>query len=242
MQVPELAAALLPICEAFGSVLPLPNHKSSPSDEKSIYAVFSCAFLFLLHLWKFYKPNQECCIGGFGGPLRLEPNLDYFLQMRNRRIDKKNSTAEDRPNNSNAFVGHPIFIGSFPKLQKWYLQNQACIASTLSGLQSESHVHQVANDILNMICLKKKRIGSNSCHPLANSGGSGSGSPVNIEENSSQRPMLPAWEVLEAIPYVLGSVLSACAHGRLSSRDFTKGLRHCTTLHACPVVCTKKTN
>lgn len=54
---------------------------------------------------------------------------------------------------------------------------------------------------------------SNACTSLMNSG-----------EDALQRPMLPAWEVLEAIPFVLEAILTACVHGRLSSRDLTTGL------------------
>jgi len=223
LQVPELAAALLPLCEAFGSISPLSNHNSSSSDEKSIYEVFSCAFLFLLRLWKFYKPRQEHCIAGRGSPVRLELTLDYLLLTRNRCIQLQTSGSKDRQDNSSASTGPPIYIDSFPRLRSWYLQNQACIASILSGLCSEISVHQVANNILNMICWKMKKMGNNSGIPSACSSGSISGSPVNTEEDSYQKPMLPAWEVLEAMPYVLEAVLSAFAHGRISSRDLTKG-------------------
>lgn len=49
------------------------------------------------------------------------------------------------------------------------------------------------------------------------------GPSASIGEDAYQRPMLPAWEVLEAIPFVLEALLTACAHGRLSSRDLTTG-------------------
>jgi hypothetical protein len=48
-----------------------------------------------------------------------------------------------------------------------------------------------------------------------------SGSSVNASDDSFQRPSVPAWEFLEAVPFVLEAVLTACAHGRLSSRDLT---------------------
>ncbi|KAL5719353.1 hypothetical protein ACHQM5_012143 [Ranunculus cassubicifolius] len=80
--------------------------------------------------------------------------------------------------------------------------------------------HQVANKILNMICRKMTKSGG-----MSSSGGSVSGSPVSEGEDSPERPLLPAWDILEAVPFVLEAVLTACAHGRLSSRDLTTGLR-----------------
>uniref|UniRef100_A0A6V7QT18 Uncharacterized protein n=1 Tax=Ananas comosus var. bracteatus TaxID=296719 RepID=A0A6V7QT18_ANACO len=62
-------------------------------------------------------------------------------------------------------------------------------------------------------------------NPSSTSSSSVSGSPVSSSEDALQRPVLPAWEFLEAVPFVLEAVLTACAHGRLSSRDLTTGLR-----------------
>ncbi|XP_043697021.1 mediator of RNA polymerase II transcription subunit 33A-like [Telopea speciosissima] len=225
--VPEVAAALMPLCEAFGSLMPTSSHKSSMGDEISAYTVFSCAFLFLLRLWKFYRPPHEHCItdrGSTGSELTLE----YLLLLRNSRSASHNSAPVDKTNK----VAHllesssapPVYIDSFPKLRAWYCQNQACIASTLSGLCSGNPVHQVANKILSMIYWKMTKGGTLSGNSTPSSS-SISGSPVSTGEDVYQRPMLPAWEVLEATPFVLEAVLSACAHGRLSSRDLTTGLR-----------------
>ncbi|KAG6507965.1 hypothetical protein ZIOFF_033320 [Zingiber officinale] len=223
--VPEVAATLMPLCEFFGSLSPLSSHRSSTSEESSVYTVFSCAFLFLLRLWKFYKPPQEHCIAGRGGPVRLELTLDYLLLMHNSRLGVQNSPDADRLSLSNAPPSQPVYIDSFPRLRAWYFQNQACIASTLSGLSSKNPVHQLANKILSMICRKMSKCGPVSGNPSSNSSSSISGSPVNSTEDSFQRPMLPAWEILEALPFVLEAVLTACAHGRLSSRELTTGLR-----------------
>ncbi|CAL9069941.1 unnamed protein product [Musa banksii] len=227
--VPEVAAALMPLCEAFGSLTPLSSHRSNTSEEPSVYTVFSCAFLFLIRLWKFYKPPQEHCIAGRGGSMRMELTLDYLLLMRNSRITLQNSSPVDRTvNNMDPFYSspsQPVYIDSFPKLRAWYFQNQACIASTLSGLCSKNPVHQVANKILSMICRKMSITGPVSGNPSSNSSSSISGSPVSTSDDSFQRPMLPAWEILEAVPFVLEAILTACAHGRLSSRELTTGLR-----------------
>ncbi|KAF8656551.1 hypothetical protein HU200_060610 [Digitaria exilis] len=228
--VPDVAAALMPLCEAFGSIAPPPNHKSTILGETSVYSVFSCAFLCLLRLWKFYKPPQEYCLAGRGGSVRLELTLDYLLLMRNNRIEFPNSSAPSRDSYNNMgsvneVSAQQVYIDSFPKLRAWYFQNQACIASTLSGLCNKNPVHQVANKILSMICRKMNKGGVSSSNLSSTSSGSVSGSSVNASDDSFQRPAVPAWEFLEAVPFVLEAVLTACAHGRLSSRDLTTSLR-----------------
>jgi hypothetical protein len=35
---------------------------------------------------------------------------------------------------------------------------------------------------------------------------------------------LPAWDILEAIPFVVDAALTACAHGRLSPRELATGM------------------
>uniref|UniRef100_A0A8R7UVI2 Mediator of RNA polymerase II transcription subunit 33A n=1 Tax=Triticum urartu TaxID=4572 RepID=A0A8R7UVI2_TRIUA len=194
--VPDVAAALMPLCEAFGSMPPPSNHRSTIVDETSVYSVFSCAFLCLLRLWKFYKPPQEYCLAGRGGSVSSTGSFDEVPTQ-------------------------PIYIDSFPKLRAWYIQNQACIASTLSGLGNTNPVHQVANKILSMICRKITKSGVVSGNLSSASSSSVSGSSLSTSDDSYQRPTLPAWEFLEAVPYVLEAVLTACSHGRISSRDMT---------------------
>lgn len=223
LQVPEVAAALMPLCEVLGSFSPLPNHRTSPYDETSIYSVFSCAFLFLLRLWKFYKPPQEHRIAGRGGTVMLEVTLDYLLLLYNHRIGIVNSSAKDKTDSFSISPVQPVYIDSFPKLRTWYLQNQACIASTLSGLSSKNPVHLVANKILNMIYCKMSKGGNITGNPSSTSSSSISESPVSASEDAYQRPLLPAWDILEAVPFVLEAVLTACANGRLSSRDLITG-------------------
>ncbi|KAK9291133.1 hypothetical protein L1049_009321 [Liquidambar formosana] len=227
--VPEVAASLMPLCEAFGSLIPASSHKSSTGDESSIYTVFSSAFLFLLRLWKFYRPPLEQCITGRGGAIGGELTLEYLLLLHNSRIACHNSAARDETNSSSNRLGstsdQPVYIDSYPKLRAWFCQNKSCIASTLSGLCRGNPVHQVANKILSMIYWKMTKSGTSLGNPSTTSSSSLSGSPAGTGEDAHQRPMLPAWEVLEAIPFVLEAILTACAHGRLSSRDLTTGLR-----------------
>lgn len=153
--------------------------------------------------------------------------LDYLLLLRNSRIALENSSTNSRENNKDQFnksQSQPVYIDSFPKLRAWCFQNQACIASTLSGLSTKNPVHHVANQILNMIYWKMSKSGSVSGIPSSNSNSSTDETPTNTTEDSYQMPVLPAWEVLEAVPFVLEAILTACAHGRLSSRDLTTGL------------------
>ncbi|XP_078436898.1 mediator of RNA polymerase II transcription subunit 33A-like isoform X2 [Wolffia australiana] len=193
-RVPDVAAALLPLCEAFGSLSPTSTHRSTSGEEPSIYSIFSCAFLFLLRLWKFYRPPQEHSVAGRWGPVRTEVTLDYLLLMYNssRGADAK-----------------PVYISSFPNLESWYLQNQACVA----GPPAADRTHQAANQILTMLC-RKMTSSASSC-----------GSSTSSSDDSCPRPCLPAWEMMESIPVVLEALLAACAHGRLSSRELTTGLR-----------------
>jgi hypothetical protein len=226
VQVPDVAAALMPLCEAFGSMQPPSNHRSTIFDETSVYSVFSCAFLCLLRLWKFYRPPQEHCLAGRGGSIRLELTLDYLLVMHNSHNEFPNSSATST--NSSSSVGsfeevstQRVYIDSFPKLRAWNFQNQACIASTLSGVSNKNPVHQVANKILSMICRKMNKSGVVSGNLSSTSSSSVSGSSVSASDDSYQRPTVPAWEFLEAVPFVLEAVLTACSHGRISSRDMT---------------------
>ncbi|OAY41668.1 hypothetical protein MANES_09G120300v8 [Manihot esculenta] len=226
--IPEVAASLMPLCEVYGSLVPTSTNISNSSDEPSIYMVFSNAFLFLLRLWKFYRPPLDQWLSGggaFGGGLTLE----YLLLLRNSRIASHNSAASNEINSDSvqfqSTSDKPVYIDFYPKLRAWYCQNKSCVASTLSGLCNGNPVHQVANKILNMIYSKMTKTGTSSGNSSTLSSNSLCGSTSSGGEDPQQRPMLPAWEVLEAIPFVLEAVLTACAHGKLSSRDLTTGLR-----------------
>ncbi|PON88603.1 hypothetical protein TorRG33x02_156680 [Trema orientale] len=213
--VPEVAASLVPLCEVFGSLEPASTNKSSKGDEPTVYMVFSLAFLFLLRLWKFYRPPLEQGITEHARAFRGELTLEYLLLLRNSRTASFQYETNGNPDEIECITDKAIYIDFYPKLRSWYCQNKSCVASTLSGLSSESPpVHEVSNKILNMIYSKMTKTGSTS-----------SGSPASTGEDVCQRPMLPAWEVLEAIPFVLEAILTAYAHGRLSSRNLTIGLR-----------------
>ncbi|KAM1110892.1 hypothetical protein ACFX13_010309 [Malus domestica] len=224
-KVPEVAASLIPLCEVFGSLKPTSNNKSSMGDESSIYMVFSLAFLFLLRLWKFYRPPLEQYITDRGGPVGGVLTLEYLLLLRNGHIAPAWNETNGSGDQLESSSMEPMYIDSYPKLQAWYRQNKSCMTSTLTSLSSGNSVHEVANKILSMIYWKITRSGAPPSNSSGPSSASISGSPADTGEDSCQRPMLPAWEVLEAIPFVLDAILTACAHGRLSSRDLTTGLR-----------------
>ena len=113
----------------------------------------------------------------------------------------------------------PIFLDSFPKLKVWYRQHQKCLAASLSGLVHGTPVHQIVNVLLNMMFRKISR-GKQSLTTVT-SGSSGSSGPVI--DDSAPRPKLPAWDILEAVPFVVDAALTACAHGRLSPRELATG-------------------
>ncbi|GMN34905.1 hypothetical protein TIFTF001_042136 [Ficus carica] len=221
--VPEVAAYLLPLCEVFGSLEPTLSTKSNKADDPSVYMVFSLAFLFLLRLWKFYRPPLEQCMTEHARAVGGELSLEYLLSLYNNRTVFSQNETNSNPDHIENVSDNATYVHSYPKLRSWYWQNRSCIVSTLSVLSSENPVHQLANKILNMICLKMTKSGSTLGNSSTTSSG---GSSTSAGEDAFQRPIqVPAWEVLEAIPFVLEAILTSCAHGRLSSRDLTTGLR-----------------
>lgn len=59
--------------------------------------------------------------------------------------------------------------------------------------------------------------------PLTSSTSGSSNSSVSIVEDCTFRLKVPAWDILEAVPFVVDAALTACAHGRLSPRELTTG-------------------
>ncbi|KAJ7513515.1 hypothetical protein O6H91_23G002600 [Diphasiastrum complanatum] len=246
--IPDLAASLLPICEIFGSLSPSIPLTSNSGEEASVHMLFSLAFLLLLRLWKFHRPPVESRLLGGQSPFCADLSLDYLLQLRNTHMrssvkssngSSKNSaetptkTGGDFLKSSSSLKNfvqastksqQPVYLDFFPKLRGWYTQNEACIASTLAGVVHGSPVHQTADKLLNTMFKKLSRTGTasvqagvsnTSLNSIASSAG----------EDAAGRPLLPAWDIIEAIPFVLDAVLTACAYGKLSSRDLTTGLR-----------------
>ncbi|OWM74193.1 hypothetical protein CDL15_Pgr008506 [Punica granatum] len=223
--VPQLACSLMSICEVFGSCVPNSSWTLRTGEEISAHAVFSNAFTLLLKLWRFNHPPIEHGVGDVptvGSQLTPE----YLLYVRNSHLVSSGSVHRDQNKRRLSAVAssssqNPVFVDSFPKLKVWYRQHQACIASTLSGLVPGTPVHQIVDGLLTMM-FRKINEGGQSLISV-NSGSSSSSGTRN--EDSTLRPKLPAWDILEAVPYVVDAALTACAHGRLSPRELATGLK-----------------
>ncbi|KNA04417.1 hypothetical protein SOVF_199670 isoform A [Spinacia oleracea] len=220
--VPQLAASLMTICEVFGSCVPNVSWTVN-GEEISAHAVFSNAFALLLKLWRFNHPPLDYGVGDVP-PVVSQLTPEYLLLVRNSLLASSGNILKDHNKRRlSAIVGascpKPIFVDSFPKLKVWYRQHQACIAAPLSGLISESPVHQIVEVLLNMIFRKISR----GVKASATSGSSSSSGPAS--EDSSLRPQMPAWDILEAVPYVVDAALSACAHGQVTPRELATGLK-----------------
>ncbi|KAL2900638.1 Mediator of RNA polymerase II transcription subunit 33B [Bienertia sinuspersici] len=184
------------------------------------HAVFSHAFTLLLKLWSFDHTPIEQAMGDMPSVAsQLSP--EYLLLVRNSQLASLSNASTDQ-NKGRIYSKlitlpstEPIFMDSFPKLKCWYRQHQACIASPLSGLMPGTPVHQIVEALLNML-FKKMNRGSAS--------GSSSSSGSSMDE-AILRLQLPAWDILEALPFVLDAAVTACAHDKLSPRDLATGLK-----------------
>ncbi|KAM7521558.1 hypothetical protein LguiA_011460 [Lonicera macranthoides] len=222
--VPQLAGALMPICEVFGSCAPKVSWTLPAGEEISPHVVFSNAFTLLLKLWRFHQPPLEHVMGDVT-PVGSQLTPDYLLLVRNSQLASSGNLSKDqiqrkRLSRLSSSSTEPIFMDSFPKLKLWYRQHQACIASTLSGLVPGTPVYQIFEGLLNMMF---KKIRSGQTLTPATSGSSNSS--ASVAEDSYLHLKLPAWDILEAVPFVLDAALTACAHGRLSPRELATGLK-----------------
>ncbi|KAG7967441.1 hypothetical protein I3843_08G099600 [Carya illinoinensis] len=223
--VPLLVGALLPICEVFGSCIPNVSWTLTTGEELSCHAVFCNAFTLLLKLWRFDHPPLEHVMGD-APPVGSQLSPEYLLLVRNLRLASFGKLPRDRMRSKRLsklikFSLEPIFMDSFPKLKLWYRQHQECIASTLSGLVPGTTVHQIVDALLNMMFRKMNRGGQ----PLTPTTSGSSNSSASGAQDASIRLEVPAWDILEATPFVLDAALTACAHGRLSPRELATGLK-----------------
>ncbi|XP_047979918.1 mediator of RNA polymerase II transcription subunit 33A-like [Salvia hispanica] len=220
--VPQLAAALMPICEVFGSYAPTMSWSLSTGEEISSHVVFSNAFTLLLKLWRFDQPPLEHVMGDVT-PVGSHLTPEYLLLVHNSQLasyenSPKNKNKTNRP--SRFSPKGPVFIDSFPKLKRWYRKHQECIVSILSGLVPGNPVHEIVEALLNMMFRKINR-----GQPLASTTSGSSASSASGSDDHFLRLKLPAWDILEAVPFALDAALTACAHGRLSPRELTTGLK-----------------
>ncbi|KAL0388671.1 UNVERIFIED_CONTAM: Mediator of RNA polymerase II transcription subunitA [Sesamum radiatum] len=223
--VPELAGSLMTICEVFGSCVPNISWTMTTGEEISAHAVFSNAFALLLKLWRFNHPPIEYGVGDVP-PVGSQLTPEYLLLVRNSHLVSSGNLLKD-PNRrrlakaASSSSPKPIFVDSFPKLKVWYRQHLACIASPLTGLVNGTPVHHTVDTLLNMMF--RKIGGGNQTVTTVTSGSSSSSGPGS--EDIYLRPKLPAWDILEAVPFVADAALTACAHGRLSPRELCTGLK-----------------
>ncbi|GAB2233109.1 hypothetical protein Droror1_Dr00002324 [Drosera rotundifolia] len=220
--VPQLAGALMPICEAFGSYSPKISWASTQEQDINSHTVFSNAFTLLLMLWRFDHPPVEHVMGGVP-PVGSQLTPEYLLAVRNSHlastVNMKYQNRNRRLSNLlNPSHAEPIFMSSFPKLKRWYRQHQACIALSLSVLDPGNPVHQLVDGLLNMLFKKISR-----GNQTTSSGSSSSSSSAT--EEASLRLQLPAWDILEAVPFVLEAALTAVCHDKLSPRELATGLK-----------------
>lgn len=219
-QFPEMAASLLPICEVFGSITNAKPVATSNGEELSAHMVFTVAFLQLVKLWKFHRPPLEHCLLGSGAGLGADLSLEYLLQLRNmqlaspakQRMQVLGSTYTSPPNSA------VITLDSFPRLRIWYMQHQACISSTVTGLVRNNPVHSVGDRLLAMMFKKVNKSSS---------------APSTPNEDVAGRPVLCAWDIIAAAPIVLEYALTACSHGTLPPRDLTTGMVAAYTTKVC---------
>lgn len=189
------------------------------SEEITSHAVFSNAFTLLLTLWRFDQPPLEHVTRDVPVGSHLTP--EYLLLVRNSQLADQ-SKSEKFSRVLSQLPREPIFMDSFPKLKYWYRQHQACIASPLSGLVPGTPVHQIVEALVNFMFRKINSAGQ-SLIPSTSSGSNSSGSG---NEEISPHLKLPAWDILEAVPFVLNAALTACAHGTLSPRELATGLKN----------------
>ena len=215
----------MPICEVFGSSVPNISWVPPTGEELSCHAVFSNAFTLLLRSWRFDHPPVEHMMGDVRPTVGSQQSPEYLLLIRNARLASVGTSAKDRIKSRRVsklitFSIEPILMDSFPKLKLWYQQHQKCICSTLSGLVPGTPVHQIVDALLNMMFRKISR----GSQPLTPTTSGSSTSSVSGTDESSIRLKVPAWDILEAVPFVLDAALTACAHGRLSPRELATGL------------------
>lgn len=211
------------ICEVFGSCVPnISWTLTTTGEEICAHAVFSNAFALLLKLWRFNHPPIEYGVGDVP-PVGSQLTPEYLLLVRNSYLVSSGNLLKD-PNRrrlaqvASSTSSKPIFVDSFPKLKVWYRQHLACIASPLTGLVNGTPVHRTVDTLLNMMFRNINRGNQSVTSGSSNSSGPGS------SEDGYLRPKLPAWDILEAVPFVADAALTACAHARLSPRELCTGL------------------
>jgi hypothetical protein len=208
------------ICEVFGSCVPNVLWTTATEEKISAHDVFSNAFSVFLRLWRFNHPPLERRAGDAADS---RPTPEYLLLFRNSHLESPGNVHQGQNKRRLSAVAssstlHPIFVDSFPKLKVWHHRHLACIASPLSRLE-ETPVHQIVDELLK-IMFTNIRKGSQSVHSVTSGSSSFSGTK---DEDTLLRLKLPAWDILEAVPFVVDAALTACDNGKLSPRELATG-------------------
>ncbi|KAL3647903.1 hypothetical protein CASFOL_008871 [Castilleja foliolosa] len=225
--VPCLAAALMPICEVFGSCAPITSWTPNTVEAISFHDVFSNAFTLLLKMWRYDQPPLHQVMRD-GAQVGSQLTPECLLLVHNSQIasydnlPKNQNNTDRRSRLAYPSSGCPVFIDCFPKLKIWYRKHQECVSCTLPSLVPGSSVHQIVEALLNIMFRKIDRGGQSFTFT---SGSSSSSSSESGSDESYQLLKLPAWDILEAVPFVLDAALTAHSHGRLSPRELTTGLK-----------------
>ncbi|CAL0310329.1 unnamed protein product [Lupinus luteus] len=225
--VPLLAGGLMLLCEVFGSCASDASQTLATGEELSYHEVFSNAFTLLLRFWRFDLPTHEHLRRDGGPPFGSLICPEYLLTVRNSKLESCGRSAKDKLKNKRlskilSFSKESVFMHSFPKLNFWYRQHQECIASIRSGLVPGGPVHQIVDALLN-IMFRKINKGAETLTPMPLGSSSSSGSDMDVD--ALVKLKVPAWDILKVIPFVLDASLTACAHGRLSTRQLATGLK-----------------
>lgn len=216
----------MPICEAFGSCVPNVSWTAATGEKLSCHGVFSNAFVLLLRLWRFDHPPTEHVMGAAATPaLGSQLGPEFLLVVRNSLLASFGKSPRDRISSRRyskmiTIATEPVFMDSFPKLNIWYRQHQECIASTRSALAPGGPILQIVDALLSMMCRKMNR----SSQSLASATSGSSSSSSSSLDDILMKLKVPAWDILEAAPFVLDAALTACAHGSLYPRELATGL------------------
>ncbi|XP_017418682.1 mediator of RNA polymerase II transcription subunit 33B [Vigna angularis] len=219
--VPLLAAGLMLISEVFGSRVPDASGTVAAGEKLTHWEVFSNAFTLLLRFWRFDRlPVEQVRSDATAPPFGSLLSPECLLLVRNSKLASLGRTAKDqkmlkRWSNILSFPADPVFMDFFPKLNYWYRKHQESIASTRSGLVPGGPVNRIVDALLSMMFSKV----SNGAEPSTSGNNSSSGLALD------DALKVPAWDILEAIPFVLDASLTSCAYGKLSTRDLATGLK-----------------
>ncbi|RDX87669.1 Mediator of RNA polymerase II transcription subunit 33A, partial [Mucuna pruriens] len=225
--VPLLAPGLMLICEVFGSCAPDAPWTLATGEKLTRWDVFSNSFTLLLRFWRFdHLPVEQVRNDATSPPFGSLFSPECLLLVRNCKLASFGKTAKDRQRLKRLskilhFPIEPVFMDSFPKLNFWHRKHQECIASIRSGLVPGGSVRQIVDALLGMMFRKV----SNGAEPISpTTSGSSSSSGLALDD-ALMKLKVPAWNILEAIPFVLDAALTSCAYGRLSTRDLATGLK-----------------